>query len=66
MICYKDMTFCPFYSSCDTPCYRSLTPKVVEDAEKFGLPTAQFMGPPDCYKHKVIQHLYDDGTNVRV
>ena len=52
MICYKDMTFCP-QDTCKhfgIDCYRSLTKEVIAAAEKFGLPTAQFMDKPDCYE----------------
>jgi hypothetical protein len=59
MMCYKDMTFCPFFGNCakrDT-CHRPLTTEVVIAAEKLGLPVSQFAEKPEC-------HVEDD-TNTK-
>lgn len=52
MICYRDMTFCPFFGDCakaDT-CHRPLTAEVVIAAERTGLPIAQFIEKPECHE----------------
>lgn len=51
MICYKDKTFCPHYLICkngDT-CNRALTPEIIQQAEKSGLPIARYTDFPDCF-----------------
>jgi len=60
MICFKDMTFCQ-ESTCaefgdgDKKCHRSLTKKVLEDAERWwgkdngGAPICMFVNTPDCF-----------------
>ena len=59
MICYKDMTFCPFYKDCANPCFRSLTDEVWRTAKNWWKdddpPICQYMSKPDCFKEK------DDG-----
>ncbi len=51
-LCYKDMTFCPFYRSCadGDHCYRALTETIKAEAEICGLPISQYMDRPPCYK----------------
>lgn len=51
MICYKDMTFCSYYTKCLTgsSCARQLTPEVQTKAADIGLPVAQFVGKPGCF-----------------
>ena len=62
MMCYRDMTFCPFHEGCakaDT-CPRALTNEVwaaakrwwanEDDPEGEGAPIAQFSEKPDCHK----------------
>lgn len=55
MMCYKDMTFCPYHDTCQSgpTCYRALTDKVREGAEKWwggdDYPIALFSSPPTCY-----------------
>ena len=53
MICYKDMTFCK-ESKCkkfgEGKCFRSLTPKVMKNAEKIGLGISMFAERPDCFE----------------
>jgi len=59
MICYRDMTFCPF-NGCKrfgVDCHRSLTEDVRREAnEWWGVdgeaPIAQFVDKPDCYEEK--------------
>ena len=55
MICYKDMTFCPFYEGCidRTKCGRAETPEIIEGAQKMGLPISVFAEKPECYKHRI-------------
>lgn len=51
MICYKDMTFCPFYVDCKNKdvCHRPLTEKVENDARTLSLPIAMFTSRPECH-----------------
>ena len=51
MLCYKDMTFCYFYTSCKdgASCHRALTPEVVCEAEKLDIAISQFAGTPECW-----------------
>lgn len=72
MISYKNITFCPHYSTCATgaKCCRALTPDVVEAAAKWwgtdGAPIAQFAFPPDCYEHThtdLIEHAKKGGPS---
>ena len=57
MICYKDMTFCPFWEHCkDGPtCHRALTDKVQEQAVVWwgsvDAPICQYMNEPECFNH---------------
>ena len=61
MICYRDMTFCPFYSDCSSSseCGRALTPEVVRQAHKWwgdeSAPIAQYGDKPECWK-EIVQH----------
>ena len=52
MICYRDMTFCPFWRSCadGKDCSRALTDEVAAKAEEVGLGVCQWNGQPGCYK----------------
>jgi len=45
MICYRDQWWCVSYKECKEPCSRALTPKVMEDAEKWWGDTS---APIDC------------------
>lgn len=47
MISYKDMTFCTADCANDE-CIRQLTPEVIEEANKLGLPIAQSDFYEDC------------------
>lgn len=54
MICYRDMTFCPFWEECaDSDCPRATTDKVREAAKAIGLPICFFANKPDCFKEVV-------------
>lgn len=54
-LCYKDMTFCPFWRNCFNvaDCHRPLTDEVAEAAHKFGLPLSQFTDKPSCWKEQL-------------
>ncbi len=54
MLCYRDRTFCPFSESCKlgSECHSALTKEVEEGANRIGLPIAQFVNKPQCYKQK--------------
>lgn len=51
MSCYKDITFCPFYTECADGeiCPRALTPEIFADAKDFGCPICRFIGKPGCF-----------------
>ena len=61
MICYRDMTFCPFYEDCADreDCHRPLTPGVRKLAavwwgdHKGGAPICQFTCQPDCWREEI-------------
>ena len=52
MLCYGDMTFCPFFGDCAKAeiCCRPLTADVAIAAEHFGLPVARFIDKPECHE----------------
>ena len=56
MMCYKGMTFCPFYLECKNgnDCKSALTSKVEEDAKKWwgkdNPPISVYLDKPDCFK----------------
>ena len=61
MICYKDITFCPYYLLCKTwqskGCKVALTPDIEKDAEKWAIdcgfkdvPIAVYTTFPECFK----------------
>ena len=61
MIGYKDMTFCPFYETCEngSTCHRALTQEVKDGAQKWwgvnnDAPIWIFSSEPDC--HEKITH----------
>ena len=55
MICYRDMTFCPFYEDCKqrVQCARPLTPEVIADAVNWwgtaDFPVSVFAEKPSCH-----------------
>lgn len=54
MICFSDMTFCPFYKDCAKAwnCHRPLTEKVEQAAQRAGLPISAFAEKPDCHSDR--------------
>ena len=54
MLCYRDMTFCPFWESCRkmADCGRALTPDIVERAHLAKMDISQYADKPECYKPK--------------
>lgn len=54
MMCYKDMTFCLYYTECarETTCTRALTPDIISKANKIKLYIAQYADKPPCFKNK--------------
>jgi len=54
VICYRDMTFCPFSDDCEdgNECPRAITVDVQEGAERHNLPLSRFVSEPDCFKEK--------------
>ena len=51
MICYKDMTFCPFWAEClEMDCPRALTCEEKDKAKETGLPICQYTNKPECFK----------------
>ena len=60
MICYRDMTFCPFWDECKDgkECFRALTNEVWNKAHKWwgldkskdDIPICLFTEKPDCFK----------------
>lgn len=55
MICFRDMTFCPFWIDCKDgkTCDRALTGKIYEAADKWWggpeAPIMQFVEKPECF-----------------
>ena len=62
MMCYRDMTFCPWDDCLSfNDCPRALTDQVKKDAREWwgnkdGAPIACFTLPPDCYKIEEPNH----------
>jgi hypothetical protein len=56
MICYRDMTFCPFYIDCKKgkKCERALTEEVRQKAAEWleDPPICVFANKPDCFQRK--------------
>lgn len=58
MICYKDRTFCPFFSSCTDAaiCSRALTDEVKERAYQWWgnqeAPICVYVDKPGCYNER--------------
>lgn len=56
MMCYKDMTFCPYYRECKkgNKCGRALTPEVLQQAKEWWdtnfPPISKYIDPPECFK----------------
>lgn len=72
MLCYKGMTFCPFWLVCSKgpSCDRALTNAVLKAAEEWWAgeegepPIAKFAEKPDCFKEDVcpknLQQIHVD------
>jgi ribosome-associated protein YbcJ (S4-like RNA binding protein) len=56
MMCYRDMTFCPYWKSCKDGknCPRALTAEVEESANKTGLLIDQWCEKPECFKKYIL------------
>ena len=56
MLCYKDRTFCPFYTDCKHghDCKCAETPAVIKDADRVGLPISSLHGKPNCFEEKKV------------
>ena len=54
MLCYKDMTFCKYYTTCKEGrvCHRRLTQYEKHKAILSGLDICQYFAKPKCYKKK--------------
>jgi hypothetical protein len=56
MICYRDMTFCPFWENCKNAedCHRPLTEEVENKAKEWwgkeGAPICVYVKEPNCYE----------------
>ena len=52
MICYRDMTFCPYHETCTKghDCARALTVEVVQASAISLMPVAKFAEKPDCFE----------------
>ena len=52
MICYRDMTFCPFWRKCKDSlvCGRAETPEIKKKAEEVRLPICHFAEKPECFR----------------
>ena len=55
MLCYRDMTFCPFWQECTRgkECHRALTEEVVHAAKVEGLDICSWSEEPGCYESTV-------------
>lgn len=58
MLCYRDMTYCPFYKDCKSGdvCERALNNSVKKNADKWwgkpGAPICRYAERPECFKSK--------------
>ena len=63
MMCYKDMTFCPFFGDCakrDT-CHRPLTAEVIIAAQAGDRLISQFAAKPECHTLELPTNTQDNG-----
>lgn len=49
MLCYRDMTFCPFLECSNKECPRRLEYDVRVKAHEAGLAISQFTHKPECF-----------------
>ena len=54
MLCYRDRTFCPFYTDCKHghDCTRAEKPAVIKDADRVGLPISSWLDKPSCFEER--------------
>lgn len=54
MMCYRDRTFCGFYTDCKYggKCEWALTPKVKAGVRASGFRLAEYTDKPECWKKK--------------
>ena len=54
MICYKDMTFCPFHEECKlgVMCPRRYSTDVQEKVKESGMCVSLFADKPNCFESK--------------
>lgn len=54
MMCYKDMTFCSYWTDCRDAegCSRPLTKRIEQRAKEVNLPICRFKDKPDCWRRK--------------
>lgn len=67
MICFRDMTFCPFFTECAEGglCDRRLDSSVLRNAKKIGLPICQYVEKPKCFKQpKNITYKLENDEEV--
>ena len=63
MMCYRDRTFCGFYSTCKKGdnCAIALTPEIIENANKWwggpDAPICSFVDHPSCFEEKQWTHI---------
>ena len=64
MLCFRDKTFCGYWNDCEhgESCGSALTPGVVADAERSGLPISQFGGHPTCFDERHVKSQYAGET----
>jgi hypothetical protein len=51
MLCYRDMTFCPYYMDCEegNDCPRALKPHIIGKAAEAGLEISAYLDRPECF-----------------
>jgi len=58
MICYRDMTLCPYWEKCSKgkDCFRAYTEKVKDEADQWwgkeGAPICVFSEEPECFQEE--------------
>lgn len=54
MMCYRDMTFCPYWRECQKgeKCKRALTPDVEFEAGRLPIRIAKYLDTPTCFSGK--------------
>jgi len=51
MMCFRDRTFCPFYTTCTQgdSCHHALTGEIERQANAEGILISRFVEEPGCY-----------------